>query len=235
MVGPSVGESFARRLAEAARQWAAVETVADTAREAAEFAVASIGGCDAVRISVLRRDGSGATITASDEMVRRVGDLQYRLDEGPSLAAAASQSLVHAGDLHHDDRWPDWAARVVSVAGFSAVISLPLSTVEQELGVVDLFAKRPDAFDEQALEAAQVFAFHLSSYLAMTDAVQNLSAALSTRTIIGQAEGILMERFQLDSVRAFAILRRVSQDTNTRLAEVAEEFVRTRRTPGAED
>ena len=61
---------------------------------------------------------------------------------------------------------------------------------------------------------------------------QGLQEALSSRTLIGQAEGILMERFGIDGERAFEVLRRYSQDFNVKLRDVAAQTVSSRRLPG---
>jgi AmiR/NasT family two-component response regulator len=43
-----------------------------------------------------------------------------------------------------------------------------------------------------------------------------------------------MERFGLTAEQAFTFLKRISQDTNTKLADLAIELVRTRVTPGTQ-
>src|SRR5512133_3264692 len=57
--------------------------------------------------------------------------------------------------------------------------------------------------------------------------IRHLEAALATRHIIGIAQGILMERERLTVESAFERLRRVSQNTNVRLASVAMGLVHT--------
>lgn len=61
--------------------------------------------------------------------------------------------------------------------------------------------------------------------------VQDIEAAFERRLVIGQAQGILMERLGLSAERAFAFLSRVSQETNTKLSDVADELVKTRTVP----
>jgi AmiR/NasT family two-component response regulator len=57
---------------------------------------------------------------------------------------------------------------------------------------------------------------------------EQLQSALSTRDRIGQAKGIIMERFGVDDVKAFEMLRRLSQDSNTRLIDIAQRVIDTR-------
>ena len=56
---------------------------------------------------------------------------------------------------------------------------------------------------------------------------ENLWKAIDARNLIGQAQGILMERFGVDAEQAFGVLRRYSQDNNLRLAVVAERLIAT--------
>lgn len=61
--------------------------------------------------------------------------------------------------------------------------------------------------------------------------VTHLEIAITARTVIGRAEGILMERFDLSATQAFAVLRRVSQHRNVKLNRVAADLVQTRKIP----
>lgn len=51
--------------------------------------------------------------------------------------------------------------------------------------------------------------------------IANLEIAVEHRTVIGQAVGILQERFGMDSERAFAVLARLSQERNIKLYTLA--------------
>ena len=74
-------------------------------------------------------------------------------------------------------------------------------------------------------------AAHVAVALAGAQEVEHLEKALSGRTVIAQATGILMERFDLSSDRAFGVLSRVSQDLNSKLRQLAEQIVQTRTVP----
>jgi AmiR/NasT family two-component response regulator len=54
------------------------------------------------------------------------------------------------------------------------------------------------------------------------DQVAHLQRAVDSRDLIGQAKGILMERFKADDEAAFRMLVRSSQETNMKLTAVAE-------------
>ncbi|CAA9240286.1 MAG: hypothetical protein AVDCRST_MAG93-1296, partial [uncultured Chloroflexia bacterium] len=73
------------------------------------------------------------------------------------------------------------------------------------------------------------FAAHVAVAVAETQNADELRTSADSRTVIGQAQGILMERYSLDGDQAFQVLRRVSQESHTKLARVAEELVQTRK------
>jgi ANTAR domain len=78
----------------------------------------------------------------------------------------------------------------------------------------------------------------LAVFAAITEAaaqIRQLRTALDSRDVIGQAKGILMERYRLTPDGAFALLARASQDTNVKLREVAAELCRTGSLPGHDD
>lgn len=58
-----------------------------------------------------------------------------------------------------------------------------------------------------------------------------MAQAVDARRLVGQAIGILTERFDVDQDRAFSILRRYSQGTNTKLHDVAQHLIDTRKLP----
>jgi PAS domain-containing protein len=60
---------------------------------------------------------------------------------------------------------------------------------------------------------------------AMSAENAQLQRALETRDMIGQAKGMLMERFHVDAAAAFKLLTRLSQESNVRLAEIARRLV----------
>ena len=73
-----------------------------------------------------------------------------------------------------------------------------------------------------------VLAAHAAAAILASREGEQLQSALSTRDRIGQAKGIIMERFNIDDVRAFAMLRQLSQDGNTKLIDVAQRVIDTR-------
>ncbi|WP_371407648.1 ANTAR domain-containing protein [Kribbella sp. NBC_00662] len=97
--------------------------------------------------------------------------------------------------------------------------------------MLGLYSVHPDAFGPDEEAVAQILARHASVAVASARHEVNLANAVDARKLVGQAMGILMERYDLDSDRAFAILRRYSQDTNTKLRDVAAQLIQTRKLP----
>jgi len=57
---------------------------------------------------------------------------------------------------------------------------------------------------------------------------RQLKIALLSRDRIGQAKGIIMERYSVDDTRAFDMLRVLSQESNTKLTDVAAKVIDSR-------
>ncbi|WP_237744837.1 GAF and ANTAR domain-containing protein [Kribbella catacumbae] len=88
-----------------------------------------------------------------------------------------------------------------------------------------LAARRIIALEEQARHHAEEWA------VAAQRNADTLQDGIASNRLIGQALGLLMERFDLDADRAFVVLKRYSQDNNRKLNEVALELVTTRKLP----
>jgi hypothetical protein len=140
---------------------------------------------------------------------------------------------VHSPNLATEQRWPRWAPQVVDELGVASMLSFQLYTSEDNLGALNMYSMRIDAFDEDDFNAGMLLAAQGAVALAESRVTAQWQTAALNRTIIGQAEGILMERFALTADRAFAVLRRVSQQNNVKLHEVAGELVLTREIPAA--
>lgn len=161
-------------------------------------------------------------------MVRRGDALQNELDEGPCLDSVRTHDTVISQDLSRDPRWPRWSPRVISEFGVHSMLSLLLYTTKRSYGSLNLYGDRTQAFDSESLAVAQALAAHLAVAVAASREIDHRGLAMVNRTVIGQAEGILMERLDLTSEQAFDYLRRQSQQTNRKLVEVCAELVRTR-------
>ena len=195
-----------------------------------ELVVELVDGCDHAGVTVASKTGVWSA-AATDDVVRDGDALQYALGEGPCLDTVRFEHTVLSHDLISDRRWPQWAARVVADFGVHAMMSLLLYTEEDTLGALNLYADQAEAWDADAIAIGHALADQLAVAVADAREIENRGRAMAGRTVIGQAQGILMERYRIDGERAFDYLRRISQDTNRKLVAIAEELVRTRQLP----
>ncbi len=222
--------SISQQLADAARSMQGRASTQQTLDQVVLVATELIHGCDLVGISIVHAGGID-TPAGSDEALNRIDELQFKLKEGPCYDALRTHETVVSGSLRTDPRWPTWGPLVAKEIGVVSIVSYRLFTTEDTLGALNLYSRRPDAFDTDDVYNGQALAAHVAVALAASQNTTHLELAIANRTVIGQAEGILMERFGITAEQAFAVLRRVSQHRNVKLNRVAEELVRTRETP----
>lgn len=221
---------FARQLADAARSMQGWSTTQLTLDKVVLVAIEMIHGCDLAGISIVHSDRID-TPACSNEVLKRIDELQFSLKEGPCFDALRTHETVHSLDLATDQRWPSWGPYIAKETGVVCIVSYRLFTSEATLGAMNLYSREPVAFDSDDINNGQALAAHVAVAVAASQNVENLEMAITNRTVIARAEGILMERFDIPPDQAFGVLRRVSQHRNVRLNRVAEELVRTRRTP----
>lgn len=152
---------------------------------------------------------------------------------GPGLAATFDQTTVTVPDIRSSDRLPGYRDIAVE-EGVLSVMSVPLSHSTQPLGAMSLYYRLPQEFSASDVELAETFATHVSVVLGAMREEAQLRVAVLSKHLIGQAQGILMERYDLTSGQAFGVLRRYSQTANRKLREVAEQVVATRGLPDSE-
>jgi GAF domain-containing protein len=222
-------------LSETARVLFGAGSVSETLAELVELAVATIEGCDFAGIFLVENKVVTSPIH-TDPLVDEVDDLQSDLGEGPCLDAIGGRAIVYAEDLAEDGRWPRFG-RQATAAGVRSVLALPLPN-NGGFGALNLYARFPGAFG--AVDRAKAVILASLAGLALATArshedeerrAENLNAALATREVIGQAQGILMERERVSSAQAFDVLRRASQHLNRKLRDVAQDLVDTGERP----
>lgn len=216
-------------IAEAARTISSSADLDETLAAIVRAAAGCLPGIDHVSVSLVHRTGSVTTQASTDDLVRELDQVQYDLGEGPCLSALSDAPLVTAADLVRESRWPSY--RPVAVArGVRAQGGVRLYVDGETFGGLNLYATERGVFAGDVTQAAQLFGALASGALSQALRERDLTRALQTRKVIGQALGILMERYQLDEARALQYLTRLSQHSNVKLRAVAAELVDQRNT-----
>jgi GAF domain-containing protein len=175
------------------------------------------------------------TVVSTGELATDLDETQYEKGHGPCLHAARTGELTEIPDTRADDRWPDYAPRAVEHGNLSSLsVPLAIDFDAQVTGALNIYARRPDAFDDASRSVATrvapyaaVATGNLYAYQSARDMADNLQTALESRAVIDQAKGILMERHKLTADQAFQLLARVSMTTNRKLRDIADDLVRT--------
>jgi GAF domain-containing protein len=197
---------------------------------AVNSAVSLVSRCHHAGITINDKGGL-ITKVSSDELVQRANELQHELGEGPCLDVMRDQDTLVSTDLTQEQRWPHWAPRVHQELKVGSMMSLLIYTQRHSFGALSLYAPRGCQFDADDVAVGQALAGHMAVIMNAGREIDHLGLALNNRLIIGQAQGVLMERLGIDADRAFDYLRRVSSHSNRKLADVAGEIARTRGLP----
>jgi GAF domain-containing protein len=197
---------------------------------AVHAAVDLVTRCDHAGITI-NEHGRLVTRASSDDLVCRANQLQTELGEGPCLDVRRDQNTFVSPALAVERRWPTWAPRVHAELEVDSMMSLLVYTDEHSFGALSLYCGDGCRFDADDVAVAQALAGHLSVAMAAERQIDQLGLALHNRNLIGQAQGVLMERYDMNADQAFDYLRRISSHSNRKLAAVAAEIAQTRRIP----
>jgi ANTAR domain len=189
-----------------------------------------VPGCDHASL-MISRDGACSTVAVSDPVAHKIDDLELALGCGPCLDAIEDRTAQIATDLTTGGRWPALAARVVAETPVRGAMSVQLPVDRAKVGALNLFSDTANAFDTTSIERANVLAAFAT--VATTAAANGEDAAalrrgLARNRVIGKAVGMLMVLNDVSDDVAFGILRRISQDSNVKVADVADDFLRHR-------
>ena len=190
-----------------------------------------LGVADMAGITERHGKAQFTTTAPTDDVVEQADAVQYRLNEGPCVQAIYDDGIIVSNDVGGDPRWPRWGPGVRPL-GVRAALSVHLYTTRGAIGALNLYNRQVQDYTSDDLELARIFGSHVSIMLAHHRNDQNLWKAVDARHRIGQAQGILMQKYGIDETVAFGLLRRISQSQNTRLHVVADEVIRTRTVPG---
>lgn len=193
----------------------------------------ALPGADHAGITVADRDGTVRTAASSPSRYPAVLDkLQQTHREGPCLSAAWQQHTIRIDNLAHHERWPAFCRDAVEQTPVRSILSFQLFANQKSMGALNFYAQQPAVFDDDAIEAGLILATHTALAWQLVRREEQFRSALASRDIIGQAKGMLMERFKIDAVQAFELLKRLSQDSNTPVSRVARQLVESEHPTG---
>lgn len=227
MDSSSAEHRLAVRMAELARDIAAPRSLGELLNDVTAAAVELIPAADVAGVLLIKGGGDFESVADTDGLAAELDQLQHDFNEGPCHDAALKQTIVRTDDLRNEPRWPRYAPAAVE-RGVLSSLSFKLYTAERTAGALNLFSFRPDVWDTEAETVGTVFAAHAASAIMAGRHGQHMQSALSTRDRIGQAKGIIMERYGVDELRAFDLLRRLSQESQVKLVDIAQRVIDTR-------
>jgi GAF domain-containing protein len=214
-------------MAQLARAAATPRSMEEVLSDVTTAAKELIPGADTAGVLLIGKGGKFESLATTDDLPHKLDELQVKYGEGPCVQVALDELIARSDDFREEQRWPRYSAAVAEMGVLSG-LSFKLYTSERTAGALNLFSFKVNAFDAEAETIGAVLAAHAAAAIMASRQEQQLESALSTRDRIGQAKGIIMERYGVDDVRAFEMLRRLSQDSNTRLVDIAQRVIDTR-------
>ncbi len=206
-----------------------LQAVADLARQV-------MPGDPETSVSLLINDRPSSPVFTG-ELARTCDESQYGRGYGPCLHAAGTGEVVEIADARAETRWPDYTAYAVEQGALSS-LSVPLPITEGIAGAVNVYARKPHAFDEDSRSVAIRFAAHAAvvaanmyAYEEARDLAEHLERRAESRAVVERATGMLMERHGLTAEQAQHALARAARSADTRVKDVAAGLVRTGELP----
>lgn len=96
---------------------------------------------------------------------------------------------------------------------------------DRRFGGLNLYSRAADVFDEETRSVAELFAVQGAAAMGYAVTVRDLNEALASRKVIGEAMGIISERYGINETGAFDFLTRLSQTSNLKLRVIATDIV----------
>jgi len=202
------------------------DTDSDTViAELAEHAAVEIPGAQYAGITVTRNRKHIDTPATTHIWPLLLDKIQQRTGEGPCLTAAWEEETIHVADLEKDTRFPDYRKQALEETPIRTIMAFQLFIAGETMGALNVYAEEPNVFTAESRTMGLIFAAHSSVAWNSARRDEQFKRALSSRDTIGQAKGMIMERYGVDAVQAFELLRKLSQDSNVPLFRIAEDLV----------
>ncbi|NIH84392.1 GAF and ANTAR domain-containing protein [Amycolatopsis granulosa] len=202
------------------------DDVATTLARYVARAVTLLPGCDRAAITVTTADGTAEVVATAG---RALPDLPVPVPD-PVGEALTYREPRRLDDTAADDRWPAYADHLRR-HGFGSCLTLPLPGTDSAAAFSVLSAE-PGRFGQDSHDLALLFTLHagvaFDNHTLYQDNLRllgHVQTALRTRTVIAQAQGLLMRHRNQTADEALAALKRMSQQANIKLRDVAATLV----------
>jgi transcriptional regulator with GAF, ATPase, and Fis domain len=224
---PAEVEETHRRIAELVQAlYGRPDTESDTViAELAENAAVEVPGAQYAGVTVTRNARTIDTPATTHKWPLLLDEIQQRHREGPCLTAAWEEKIIHVADLETDKRFPLYRRDALAETPIRSIMAFQLFIAGVTMGALNVYAEEPHAFGPATKTIGMIFAAHSSIAWNAARRDEQFKRALASRDVIGQAKGMIMERYSVDAVQAFEVLRKLSQDSNVPLIEIATELV----------
>jgi GAF domain-containing protein len=181
-------------------------------------------------VTLIRRK-KAATVASSDAHARMLDEIQYGYNDGPCLTAIHESMTVHAPDLRQDNRWPEYARAALN-EGINSILAVPFLSDGNAKAGLNIYSTRAHGFSGTDIDRAEQFAIQANTSLRLalriaqlTDARNDLTTAMKSRTTIDLAAGIIMAQNRCSQATAMSILKNASSARNVKLRDVAATVV----------
>jgi transcriptional regulator with GAF, ATPase, and Fis domain len=228
MAPHNINSAIRQAMVDLTAHFATKVDIRQTLADVTATAVQLIQGVDYADVMLID-EGHFQSIAPTDPLVTDVDKAQMRFQQGPCLQAAVADSVIRCTDLRRDERWPEFAAAAVELEIYS-IMSFQLYTHRDGAGALNLLGRKPQEFDPNEEAIGAMLATHAAVALIAANKERQWESALATRDVIGQAKGMIMQRFDIDARQAFELLKKLSQDSNTPLRVIAQRLVDSRLT-----
>lgn len=227
-------EELATKLAQMSRTLLAQTTVQQTLDQVVHHAVGLVDNCDNAGVLVLSDRSRVSTLAASSALVHHSDQAQDNAGEGPCFdAARETEQVYRIADMNDtENRWPTYAPKAREL-GIGSMMGFLLFTEEGTLGALNMYSDRARAFTDRSEQVGWILASHAAVAFSSARSSAQLHTAMETRNEIGEALGIVMERYKVTEDDAFTVLKKTSQDRNIKLRDIARAIVQTGEIPGA--
>ncbi len=191
-------------------------------REVIDGAVELVPGAQYAGVMVAQRRRPSEPAAATHRYPVLLDEIQSRCQQGPGLSAGALQDSIRVDDLADDDRWPLYSEQAVKQTPIRSILAIGMFKEGGTAATLSFSSEVPHAFDDEAVNMGLVFATHTGLVWNLMRRDEQFRSALASRDVIGRAKGRMMERFNIDDNQAFAMLKLMSQDSNTPIAQLAQ-------------